>query len=198
MTVLADSSASTGTMPQPEPLLDDGAPYSAIGLVELDPLTDHIGLSPKPQLGGILPALEGHTHWQHGTGEHASPARRILGSVVLSAKSDQGNPVRITHLVLDGSWQWIVDRNVTRKANIEHIGRNVQVFPVSDEREHISIVNNNFLSYVSLDRLTISCNHSSTLACLSATTLDTAPWSNVKRIVDKVHRHVCGHASFSD
>lgn len=92
MAFMTGSLATIGSVLQPRPFLDDGASYSAIGIVKLNLQTDQTGLSPNPQLDGIPPALEGHTHWQYGTGEHASPAHRILGSVVLSAKSDQGIP----------------------------------------------------------------------------------------------------------
>lgn len=74
-----------------------------MGNVELSLLADHIGLSPNPKIDAILQALGNRTHWQYGTGERANPARRILGWIVLTATSDQGNPVRITHFVLDGS-----------------------------------------------------------------------------------------------
>lgn len=128
MAILTGSSASTGSVPQSEPLLDDGAPYFAIGLMVVNLLTYHVGLSLNPQLGGISPVLEGHKHLQYGTGEHASPARRILGSFVLSAKSDQGT-AHITHLVLDGSSQWTVGRNFTRRANVEAHRKKCSGFP---------------------------------------------------------------------
>lgn len=131
-------------------------------------------------------------------GKHTSSPRRILGSIVLTAKSDQGTPVRITHLVPDCSSQWVICRNVTRRSSIEHIERNAIAFPTGEGLEYISIINDNFLSYISLDRCTSSCNDGSTLSFLSATTLDNTSWSDVKKVVDKVHRHVCGHASFTD
>lgn len=36
----------------------------------------------------IASALNGQTHWQYSSGEHASPARAVLGSVVIPALSD--------------------------------------------------------------------------------------------------------------
>ena len=214
MATLTGSAANTELSYELGPLLDDGAPFSAIEQVELSLPADHIGLSPNPKIDAIPQALGSHAHWQYGTGEPASPARRILGSIVLTATSDHGTPVRITHLVLEGSSQWVIGRNVTRKANIEHIGRNALVFYGDGECEYISIINYNFLSYLSIDSFKSSynnCNHvavsdtrllsrnrSLTLSSISAVAIDTPPWSDVKRIIDKVHKHVCGHASFTD
>lgn len=85
------------------PLVDSGAPYSAIGLVELNILADHLGLQPNPKLGPLPKMLQGYNSCQYGTGNHASPSRKILGSILLTATSDTGNPVRIVYGVLDGS-----------------------------------------------------------------------------------------------
>lgn len=134
MAILTGSAANTGLSYKLGPILDGRALYSAIGHVELSLLTDHIGLSLNPKMDAIPQALGSHTHWQYGTSEHASPARRILGSIFLTATPDQGT-VRITFLVLDGSSQWVIGRNTTRKANLEHIGRNALVLLFDGERE---------------------------------------------------------------
>ena len=88
MANLTGSAANTGLSSELGPLLDDGAPYSGIGQVELSLLADHIGLSPNSKIDAIPQALGSHTHWQYGSGEHASSARRILGSIVLTATSN--------------------------------------------------------------------------------------------------------------
>lgn len=98
MAILTCYAANTGLSCELGPLLDDGAPYSAIGQVNLSLLSNHLGLSENPKIDAIPQALGIHTHWQYGIGEHASPACRILGSIVLTATSDQGTPVQITHL----------------------------------------------------------------------------------------------------
>lgn len=71
------------------PLVDSGAPYAAIGLFELNLLADHVGIRSNPKLDAIPNSLKGHTHMQYGDGEHASVPRRILGSIVLTARSDE-------------------------------------------------------------------------------------------------------------
>lgn len=38
----------------------------------------------------------------------------------------------------------------------------------------------------------------SVLSCLNGNALDQEPLSDIKSIVDKVQKHVCGHASFSN
>ena len=121
-----------------------------------------------------------------------------MGSIVLTTTSDKNIPVQITHLVLDGSAQWVIGRNVTSRSNIEHIEQNALVFVADGERDSISIIDDNFLSYIALDRFTVTRNQGSTLSCLSAVTLDTTPWSDVKKIIDNVHKHVCSHGSFTD
>ena len=69
------------------PMVDTGAPYSAIGLTELRILKkipqhdDEITLDPKPQ------RCKNYDSWQYGQGSHASAKRSILGSVVLSFKT---------------------------------------------------------------------------------------------------------------
>lgn len=198
MATLRGSSASLPTTGQLGPLVDDGAPYAAIGQVELNLLTEHAGIQTNCKLDKIPKSLKGHTHWQYGTGKHASPARRILGSTVLTATSDSGNSINITHLVLEGSSQWVIGRNVTRKANIEHLERNALAFVVDGNIDYISMVDHYFLSYIPLDCFIASRNSESTLSCLSAVTTHDMPWKDVKKVIDKVHKHVCGHATLTD
>lgn len=162
------------------PLLDSGASYSAIGMVELTMIADHSGLQTDPALDPISAALSGYTSWQYGTGSHASQPRDILWSIVLTANTDNCNQVRIRHLVLDGSSQWVVGRNVTSKANIENIGRNALVFAANGKEDFISIVNHNFLDFIKLECFfptmpSPNINAGSTLSCMSAVSLDLSP-----------------------
>lgn len=198
MAKLSGSSASLPITGLLGPLVDDGAPYSAIGQVELNLLTEHAGLQTDHKLDKIPKALKGHTHWQYGTGKHASPARRILGSTVLTAISDSSNSINITHLVLEGSSQWVIGRNVTRKANIEHLERNALAVVADGITDYVSMIDHEFLSYIPLDCFTANRKSASTMSCLSAVTTCDKPWSEVKKVIDKVHKHVCGHATLTD
>lgn len=53
-------------------LVDDGAPYSAIGYVQFLMLQSVFGLKEGVRLESIPKVLTGRTHWQYGTGKHAS------------------------------------------------------------------------------------------------------------------------------
>lgn len=97
----------------------------------------------------------------------------------------------------------MIGRNVTSKANIENTGRNAIVFVTKGVEDCISTINRDFLSFIQLDRFIPSLpetniNQGSTLSYMSAMSLTESSWSDVKRIIDKIHKHVCGHASFSD
>lgn len=96
------------------PLLNDGAPYSPIGIVELKLLLDEMNLPFPDVLDLKLAVLQDFTKLQYGNADHSSQARNIIGLIVLTMHSDRGCPVDITHIVLEGSSQWIVGKNVTK------------------------------------------------------------------------------------
>jgi len=179
------------------PLVDDGAPYSAIGLVELRLLLDRFGQK-ATDLEPIPSSFAGSTYWQYGSGDHSSAPRRILRSIVLAATSDSGREVLIRHLVLDGSSQWVIGKNVTQKANILHLSKNALQFSHSGDVEHISLLNSNFLSYIPLTVFVPECQLSSALSGINGNLMADEPWCEVKAVVDKVPKHVCGHANFTD
>ena len=83
-------------------LLDDGAPYSGIGEQEFQPLRSKL----KTDYTGVyedLPADIVHrSYWQYGTGEHSSQYKKIIFSVLIDLESDQGDAIRIRHLVIQG------------------------------------------------------------------------------------------------
>ena len=198
MAKLVGSSSGTVSSQELGPLVDDGAPYSAIGVVELKLLAKQFGLPHDWSIKPVPDSFKGHSHWQYGTGEHASPAREILGSTVLSAQSDSGRTICITHLVLQGSSQWVLRKNITRKADIEHIDRNALTFKAHGEHDCITLTNSEVLSYIMLSRFVKPNMEESVLNGLSGRMLDQKPWNEIKSIIDKVHKHVCGHANFTD
>lgn len=71
-------------------------------------------------LDPIPDSLASRPFWQYGVGAHASQAKPILGSILLDATSDDGVTVKIRHLVIEGSSQWIIGRNVTTHCDIIH------------------------------------------------------------------------------
>lgn len=106
------------------PLVHDVAPYSAIGITNLQYLAPRI----LPKFEGTLilipRSLNVFSHWQYGNGSHASSKRRIIGSVVILVNTDLYDIIEIRHFVLDGESQWVVCRNVTTKCDIQHKEQN--------------------------------------------------------------------------
>ena len=187
------------------PLLDDGAPYSGIGLEEflvMQPL-----LLPKwnGKLDPVPDHLSSYKFWQYGSGEHASASRKIIGSVSLTAHTNNNHDVQIKHLIIEGSSQWVVGRNVTRRCNINHAnGNTLQIPQIND---YISLADNNFHSHIPLNTFTKLSRHDdykykAKLFCATAKINQNenthTPWSEIKKIVDKVHQHICGHSQYSD
>lgn len=183
------------------PLLDDGAPYSGIGEIELKHIQTYVCPLWDGNLEPLPDTIADRPYWQYGTGKHSSQAKRILGSVMLTARSDSGDPVSIRHLVIAGSSQWIIGRNVTRNCDILHLGTNVLRLPKN--QGSITIIDKDFHSYLPYN---IFCSvdpvpeHYSSVFFCAAMNVHSArlDWKAMKKIVDKVHNHVCGHASFSD
>lgn len=93
-------------------------------------------------------AFDGYTNWTHGTSQHSSESRKILGSVILNARTSFGQKVSIRHLVLDGSSQCGIRKNVTRHADIIHNGRDALKLPIGDRFEFIDLIEHEFLSYM--------------------------------------------------
>lgn len=103
-------------------------------------------------------------------------------------------------MVIKGSSQWIVGRNVTKHCKITRCnGNNLELPALSDSGQKmlISIVDYDLHSYVPLSAFgIISC--STKVYCAVnyfAAKATERSWSEIKAIVDKVHKHVCGHAA---
>ena len=190
----------------PGPLVDNAAPYCALGIVELKALSPQILPDWNGKLDVIRKALNDCAFWQYGSGKQASPKRRILGSVLLSAKPDLVTPIQIRHLVLEGSSSWVIGRNVTRVCNIIHIGSNRLEFLDSNGTwEKITMADVGDHSYLDASRfmrnnLSIDGDSSErSLICLTCSVHSAElSWADIKKIIDKVHRHVCGHATYND
>ena len=105
--------------------------------------------------------------------------------------------MRITHLVLEGSSQWVIGRNVTQNANMQHIDRNAIQFYADREADYIPLTNHGFPSFIKLSAF-IEPNTSSVIRCLNGNMLIDKTWAEVKNIVVKVHKLICGHANYTD
>lgn len=111
--------------------------------------------------------------------------------------------INICHLIIDGSSQWVVGRNVNRKCNIEHIDCNKVILPCKEDS--IELVDFDFHSYIPYKKFlpdpdTSSFVTENKIYCATAkiSQVLSRPWFEVKKIIDKVHKHVCGHSTYSD
>ena len=192
------------------PLLDDGAPYSGMGFDDFKILQSLILPDCNGKLEPLPDSIADRPYWQYGAGKHASAPRKILGSVLLSIMSDGDHAVYIRHLIISGTSQWVVGRNVTRACDIRHIGANKLVLPDTSGTsacDSISIVDHDLHSYLPYSRFLppyVSASLISTkshIFCATAQLGDDSTsrsWIETQKIVDKVHRHVCGHSNYSD
>ena len=157
MALQTGSSVSTinKTMYQHGPLVDDGAPYFGVELVELKVIACQLRLLETIKLEKIPESLIRYAHWQYGAGDHSSPTRKIMASIFLFVRSDSGTEIKITNPVLEGSLQWVIRRNITRKANLEHIGSNPISFIRGDVHHSLSSIYHAFFRYM---RSQHSCN----------------------------------------
>lgn len=104
---------SSNRMKQPiGPLLDDGAPYSRIGIEEFKMIKKYAHPSWNGELDELPEKVLHRPYWQYGNGTQASSCRSILGSVMLNDICDEGIQVEIRHLVIADSSQWVIGRNV--------------------------------------------------------------------------------------
>ena len=106
------------------PLLDDGAPYSGLDLHELTMLSPFLSTNWNQKLDSLPAAIADRTDWQCGFGAHSSESRRMLGSIIISAKLNDGTDINVRHIFIEGSSQWVIGRNVTIKCDIVHTNGN--------------------------------------------------------------------------
>lgn len=138
-------------------------------------------------------------HWQFGIGEHASELRRILGSVVLTAKSKSGRLGRIRHLVVEGYSQQLIGRNVTFKANSTLSGKNAIEISNDGENDYISMVVRDRSSFIPMSSFNVmNDEHVSVMWCLNGNTVENKQRDHFKTIVVMVHKQVCGTATFTN
>lgn len=179
-------------------LVDDGAPYSAIEKTELQVLMEKCGNEINTRLDKIPSCLNGTTHWQYGSGMHASAKRPIIGSFMINARTDNGNIVKIRHLVLQGLSQWVIGKNVTDHSDILHRTRNSLKLGPENYPDYISLVNSSRLCYIPLSVFMDQHKIASALSSMNGNLLQRKSWSEIEAIVDKVHKHICGHAIYTD
>lgn len=77
----------------------------------------------------IPSAISSRPFWPYGRGNHSSEVRAIIGAIVLKAQKPEDVPVDITNLVLEGSSQWVLGKNVTDRCDIANIGESSLLLP---------------------------------------------------------------------
>lgn len=77
--------------------------------------------------------------WKHGTGENASDNRLIIGSMFLSATTENGHALYISSLVLEGSSQGVIGRKVCAKFNIFYDQCNSLFMPFTDRKHYFTL-----------------------------------------------------------
>lgn len=123
--------------------------------------------------------------------------------------TNHGIAVSLRHLVIEGSSQWALRQNATRKRDLSHINEHSLIVSLSP-KESTSMVDYNRHSYVPLSRFFPSHQEVTGNACVQTVMATKGPdptlpdynvwftsWKDVRRSVDRVHCHVSGHATFS-
>lgn len=171
------------------PLVDDGAPFSAICFFELTQWSIVILTSFDGVINPIPEILSGLRQWQNGSGTYASAPRNILCSINLTFRTDGDNEVDICYLVLDGSSQWVIGRNVTSPCDIIHGQYNaLLLYSNSSAADTFSLIDHEFHCFVPLSQFQAHAQMAtdSTSYALSAlsSTLSGMPISLSKKPID--------------
>lgn len=77
--------------------------------------------------------MNGSSFWQCEIDSHASERRNIVWSIELFVRTDQGIPISIQYLVIDGSSHWIFGRNIDRKRDLSPIKKLALILLLSFE-----------------------------------------------------------------
>lgn len=133
----------------------------------------------------------------------ASLQKPIFGSVETLVETDADMYVPIGHLVIKGSSEQVIDGNITRSCTVEHIRIYALISP-GGFSNRILLVDAGFHSYLPLNRLkVVTYQESPSLPCLCAA-LSTVEvntfnnWAKLRRVVNRAHKCMCGHALYSD
>lgn len=143
---------------------------------------------------------------QYGRGMHYSDSPKLIACFI-EYKYTNNMSVKVGHLVIKGSSQWVFGRNVTRKFDIIHIGVNIiSVRTYNNSWDNISITYFNLLGYISMEYVNITIQSATDTSKLSAFVWELAqsshiknvPWPTMKRIIEKMQHEICADSSYSD
>ena len=122
---------------------------------------------------------------------------------MITARLKNGMEVNIRHVLIEKSSQWVIGRKVASKCDIVHTKGNYlqllnQTRIALEDFGHHSYVP--YLIFVN-DKGTKCSSFQAKLFCATGNISGQEaerPWSETKKVIDKVHKDVCGHASLSD
>ena len=92
-------------------LLYDGAPNSVLGLLELKMLSPYLRANCIGRIDPLRAEIADRTLWKHGPGSLSNDSRRIVGSIMISARLNDGTILPIRHIVIEGRSQQLIGRN---------------------------------------------------------------------------------------
>ena len=203
MAKLSSNKAEFRELKFPGSWQDDGPPYSGIGIDDLKIMSPFLRKNWNDNIEPLPISIADRKHLQYGTRSHASDSRKMFGPVMLTANLADGTTVNVRHVVIEGSSQWVIGRIVTSKCDIIHKNGNYLQLPNSVQ---IPVENVELHSYLSCwlflsDHRTDGIRFQAKFYCATEVVGDPENIRSRKeltKIVDKVHKRVCGHASLSD
>lgn len=89
-------------------------------------------------------------------------------------------------------------KNVTGKCDILHEIQNALMFNQGDLNDFISLIDWDGLSYIPLKIFAHVYEMESVLTGSNGYFLNRKSWNVVTSIIDKFHKHTCGHSTISD
>lgn len=111
----------------------------------------------------------------------------------------QWSGFEVRYVKLEGSSQWVLGCNITRKPITYRLNGNSISFKVENGQfDCQSMIDYVMLSYAPLEPFTGGAHTKPVVSSLSAAALTEKPWSETKSFVDKVHHHVCDHFNYAD
>lgn len=133
---------------------------------------------------------------------HYSNVTQSVPNWIKPSKRKLKAPEKISMMMIDlktiSCFQGVVGLNINRKENLEHIGRNKISFSVDGELDYIPLTDIEFLSYISMSRCTRKSTNDPALACNSSRDLENNPWYELRPLLDKVPKPVCGYANYTE
>lgn len=174
-------------------MVDNEAPYIAISLSNLCALADYLLQNWCDTLDAVPAAFSDCPYWQYRSGSRASEVHAILGSVFLVAFAPDSTSLRIRHLVLDGESQCVIGRDVTSRAGIFQLGLSF-LQTIGPVRQTICITLTERQNHLCLPLFRFVRAHVTAFTD-TASQQYSLDWTQTRAIVDRAHRHVCGHST---